>query len=298
MSESIPSQYEEPLCRCKALYLGTSIFNPLNKKINESTLNLSQLQDTIAQRYPTDGSNFAKGIQTHLSIYPSGIQMEHSSSKDFCSISALFYYPIKGLVYCGALRLIRNSDYSDQRSCKFVPLDTELAQKNENFKNPPLFVVFVKSIDPNTKKQIVECLVFVVGMVKIAMKLIESCQKAFNLTRETVSDFYKKFGNIPVVYCMKNDLNSNDKRVLIKKFDELGYFYATENTPIDIWQLFEENENLYESIPKNRFSKNNIDYEQASNRQEEQIYSEVRHKKNENASKRYEQGLKKMMLLN
>ncbi|CAF0831466.1 unnamed protein product [Brachionus calyciflorus] len=271
MSENLPS--EDAICRCQALYLGTSLFNTSNKKFNESSLSLSQLQDSISDRYPIDGSNFARGIQTGLTIYPSGIQMEHSSAKDLSSISALFHYPIKSLVYCGALRFINSLDQSDRESrpWKFVPLDTELAQKNENFKNPPLFVVFLKAIDPNTKKQIVECLVFVVGMVKTAMKLIESCQKAFNLTRETVNEFYRKFGNIPVVYCLKNDLNTNDKRILVKKFDEKGYFYATENTPIDLWQLFEENENLYETMSKSKIKA----YQQ---RKEivENLYSEVR----------------------
>lgn len=61
MSDNTPSQSEDPLCRCKALYLGTSIFNTNSKKFNESSLNLSQLQESIATRYPIDGSNFAKG---------------------------------------------------------------------------------------------------------------------------------------------------------------------------------------------------------------------------------------------
>ena len=57
----LPSQEEQPLCRCRVLYLGTSLFDSGSKKFNETNLSLNQLQDTISKRYPTDGSNFAKG---------------------------------------------------------------------------------------------------------------------------------------------------------------------------------------------------------------------------------------------
>jgi hypothetical protein len=58
----VPSQDEQPLCRCRTLYLGTSLFDASSKKFAESNLSLNQLQDTIAKRYPVDGSNFAKGF--------------------------------------------------------------------------------------------------------------------------------------------------------------------------------------------------------------------------------------------
>ena len=287
MSENIPSQNEEPICKCKALYLGTSVFNQDNKKVNESNLNLAQLQHTIAERYPIDGSNYAQGIQTWLTIFPSGLQMEHASFKKNCSISALFYYPIKSLVYCGALRFTADSEDFTKNSqrWKFVPLDTETAQKTHNSRNPPLFVVFLKAIDPNTKKQVIECQVFVIGMIKTAMKLIESCQKAFNSTRQSIGDFYKKFSNIPVVYCMRTDLDNGDKRVLVKKFDQNGYFYATENTPIDLWQLFDEDENLYESMAAVKHQVTNQVTRSDSREPLEQIYSQIKPKKNEKKTK-------------
>jgi hypothetical protein len=78
-------------------------------------------------------------------------------------------------------------------------------------------------------------------MVKTAMTLVESCQKAFGKSATTVNDFYKKYGNVPVVFCMKDDLSSrNDSRLVVKNFDLNGYYYATDQTPIDVWQLFEE----------------------------------------------------------
>lgn len=146
MSEVVPSQNEDALCRCKALYLGTSIFNSDKKKLNDSRLNITYLQESIAQRYPVDGSNFARGVQTCLSVYPSGIQMEHASTRNSSSISALFFYPIKSLVYCGALRFVEQEPAigNSKKNWMFVPLDTPTAQTANNVKYPPLFVAFVR----------------------------------------------------------------------------------------------------------------------------------------------------------
>jgi hypothetical protein len=167
--------------------------------------------------------------------------MEHSSSKDPSTISALFYYPIKSLVYCGALRFTINND-SENFSKKFVPLDSDTADLNHNLKNPPLFVVLLKGVDSKTRMPIIECNVFVIGMKKTAISLVEFCQEAFGRKNLTVYEFYKRYGNIPVVYCSKNELSSkNDCRVSVKHHDLKGYYYATETTPIDLWQLFESN---------------------------------------------------------
>ena len=58
----IPSKNEEALKKCRVLYLGTTIFSKDSDNFNEKSINLSVLQETIAERYPIDGSNFAKGI--------------------------------------------------------------------------------------------------------------------------------------------------------------------------------------------------------------------------------------------
>lgn len=110
-------------------------------------------------------------------------------------------------------------------------------------------------MEPSSKRNIIECHVFVVGMVKTAMTLVESCQKSFYESKVSVGEFYKKYGNVPVVFCMKEDLNNRgssggggggggggDSRMVVKNFDLNGYHYATDQTPIDVWQLFEEGE--------------------------------------------------------
>jgi hypothetical protein len=61
MSEKVPSQFEQPLCSFKALYLGTAIFMPYSKNFDESALNLAIVQDCIAERYPTNGESHVHG---------------------------------------------------------------------------------------------------------------------------------------------------------------------------------------------------------------------------------------------
>ena len=61
MSLNVPTQSEEPLSRCRSIYLGTSIFKPKTKVFDETKISLNLLQETIAERYPVDGSPFAKG---------------------------------------------------------------------------------------------------------------------------------------------------------------------------------------------------------------------------------------------
>ncbi len=233
-NSSLPSLNQKPLSRSRALYLGTSVFSSKANKFDESKLTLDQLQKTIGERYPIDGSQYAKGVETWLSIFTNGLQMEHSASSDTSLISALFYYPIKSLVYCGALRFINDT------TNKFVPLDTDIAQAKKNSINPALFVVLLKGVDSATKNEIIETNVFVVGTKEISLGLVESCQQAYTKSKISRSDFYKKYGNIPVVFCLRDDLlKKKDKRVVVKHFDFNGYFYATENTDIDHWQLFE-----------------------------------------------------------
>jgi hypothetical protein len=68
MGEKVPSQDEKALCQFKAVYLGTNIYASRSRKVDESSINLSVLQDYIAERYPTEGENQAKGNK-HLKFY-------------------------------------------------------------------------------------------------------------------------------------------------------------------------------------------------------------------------------------
>jgi hypothetical protein len=246
MGEKVPSHGEEPLSRFKALYLGTSIYKQNSKKSDELNLNLNILQGAIAERYPINGDNYVKGIQTLLKIYPNGIQFEHSSNVDPNSTSCLMYYPIKSLIYCGAIRYVDHFSSNDlinsSNKTQFLAIDSETAQMSENIRYPPLFVAFLKSIDSKTRQKSIECHLFVLGAAKTAMRIVECCTQAFTQSKVDIDDFFKKYHACPIV-CLKT---SNPSAIDVKKefnykiYDSNGFFYGTENSPIDIWELFDK----------------------------------------------------------
>jgi hypothetical protein len=164
--------------------------------------------------------------------------MEHSSTKNDSSTSALFFYPIKSLVYAGALKfgLI---DTEDPRSGKFMPLDSKVADTNQNGKYPPLFVVLVKGYDPKMNFAIVECHVFVVNSKKTSKIFLKGCKKAFEVENPDVDEFLKEFGSIPLTYDMDKGSPRLVNANIVKSYDQNGYFYSLKYSPIELWQLFE-----------------------------------------------------------
>lgn len=107
----------------------------------------------------------------------------------------------------------------------------------------------MRGVDQAFQDENIECHVFVVGMKKSAMKLVESCQKAYNESNQTVSMFKNKYGKIPAVFKSSEYLND---LALVRKFDEKGFFYVTNKSSIDLWQLYETNNHKIRPIAVNR----------------------------------------------
>ena len=65
MDQTLPIENpdQEPIIKNRLLYMGTTLFQKVDDNFDEKDITLSYLQDTIAQRYPVDGSNFAKGLK-------------------------------------------------------------------------------------------------------------------------------------------------------------------------------------------------------------------------------------------
>ncbi len=138
---------------------------------------------------------------------------------------------------------------------KFLPLDSEAASDSKNLRNPPIFVSIVRGVDQSFQGESIECHVFVVGMKKSAMKLVESCQKAYNVSNQSVTMFKNKYGKVPLVFKSSEYLNDS---VNMKKHDDKGFFYVINNSRIDLWQLYEtDNTNSRpESINKKQSTSN------------------------------------------
>lgn len=68
MNQNVPSANQEPIVRNKLLYMGTTLFQKVDEGFNEKDITLAHLQETIAQRYPIDGSNFSRGIFSRFNI--------------------------------------------------------------------------------------------------------------------------------------------------------------------------------------------------------------------------------------
>jgi hypothetical protein len=188
-----------------------------------------------------------QGIETWLSIYPSGIQIVNSKNDDPES-DGIFFFPIKSLVYCGALRLTNNKNNNESK-WKFLPLDSAAASESKNLKNPPLYVSIVRGVDPSSRGETIECHVFVVGMKKSAMRLVESSQKAYNTCNESVSAFRNRYGSVPAVFKSSEGFSGP---AVVRKHDEKGFFYVIDDSAIDLWQLYET-----ESMSDNRYINNN-----------------------------------------
>ncbi|KAK9876325.1 hypothetical protein WA026_012625 [Henosepilachna vigintioctopunctata] len=87
MSESTP------ICRCRVLYLGSSV--PQQTKDG-----LQGIQEPLQELYPDQGGNGAKGIDSWLSVWSNGILLENVD-ENHKAITRFF--PIESLHYCAAV---------------------------------------------------------------------------------------------------------------------------------------------------------------------------------------------------
>ena len=88
MSESTP------ICRCRVLYLGSSV--PQQTKDG-----LQGIQEPLQELYPDQGATGAKGIDSWLSVWSNGILLENVD-ENHKKITRFF--PIESLHYCAAVR--------------------------------------------------------------------------------------------------------------------------------------------------------------------------------------------------
>ena len=188
--------------------------------------------------------------------------MEHAAKASDLQTSALFSYPIKSLVYAGALKFVITN--KEKHSGQFTPLDSKFSETNDTDKYPPLFVILVKGADPTS----IECHVFVVEKKRLVKQLLKSCRKAFDMNSQSISEFTETHGGIPAAFSMDDEtpVKVTDRQG-IRVPDANGFFYALESTPVDLWQLFEtsDNDNDCSSIEPYSAANSNVQWKASKN---------------------------------
>ena len=136
-----------PICRCRVLYLGSSV--PHITKDG-----LQGIQEPLKELYPEEGALGAKGIDSWLSVWSNGFLLENVD-ENRKKVSRFF--PIDSLHYCAAVRYVQVPGTSGEKVQRFLPLDSPFA-RNPNINHPPLFAAILRR---TTGIKVLECHVFI-----------------------------------------------------------------------------------------------------------------------------------------
>lgn len=161
MSESTP------ICRCRVLYLGSSV--PQQTKDG-----LQGIQEPLQELYPDQGATGARGIDSWLSVWSNGILLENVD-ENHKKITRFF--PIESLHYCAAIRyvLVPEKNTLHNPSPRFLPLDSPFARA-PNPDHPPLFAAILRR---TTGIKVLECHAFICKREVAANALVRCCFHAY-----------------------------------------------------------------------------------------------------------------------
>ncbi|XP_022907112.1 uncharacterized protein [Onthophagus taurus] len=161
MSESTP------ICRCRVLYLGSSV--PQQTKDG-----LQGIQEPLQELYPDQGATGARGIDSWLSVWSNGILLENVD-ENHKKITRFF--PIESLHYCAAVRyvLVPEKNTLHTPSPRFLPLDSPFA-RTPNPVHPPLFAAILRR---TTGIKVLECHAFICKREVAANALVRCCFHAY-----------------------------------------------------------------------------------------------------------------------
>lgn len=151
---------EEPvLVRKRVLYIGSSV--PL-----ETTEGLEAIQQPLNDRYPVGDNAQIQGIDTWISILPSGIQIQYVSDT-----GTVILFPIFSLTLCAAVRQVRSVNGSTgEMTSKFVSLTSQQAG-GSNSRNPAVFTAITR----RTKgRKVLECHGFLCASDQDALELVKA----------------------------------------------------------------------------------------------------------------------------
>ncbi|EFA04836.1 hypothetical protein TcasGA2_TC014886 [Tribolium castaneum] len=156
-----------PICRCRVLYLGSSV--PQQTKDG-----LQGIQEPLQELYPDQGATGARGIDSWLSVWSNGILLENVD-ENHKKITRFF--PIESLHYCAAVRyvLVPEKNTLHSPSPRFLPLDSPFARA-PNPTHPPLFAAILRR---TTGIKVLECHAFICKREVAANALVRCCFHAY-----------------------------------------------------------------------------------------------------------------------
>lgn len=153
-----------PICRCRVLYLGSSV--PHITKDG-----LQGIQEPLRELYPDQGPFTAKGIDSWLSVWSNGLLLENV---DESRRQITRFFPIESLHYCAAVRYVVVPGGSSDRVEKFLPLDSPFAKHATT--QPPLFACILRR---TSGIKVLECHAFIAKKETAANALVRCCFHAY-----------------------------------------------------------------------------------------------------------------------
>ncbi|KAI1292260.1 hypothetical protein HDE_07501 [Halotydeus destructor] len=183
-----------PICRCRVMYLGSSVPHVTKD-------GLQGIQEPLRQLYPENGhlTRENTGIDSWLSVWSNGILVENV---DDSGREVKRFFPIDCLHYCAAVRYVivpsssglapgsngsslthNHSTKSlgrmgagDERVAKFLPLDSPFFRHADPVGHPPLFACILRR---TTGIKVLECHAFVCKREPAANALVRCCFHAY-----------------------------------------------------------------------------------------------------------------------
>ncbi|KAG7203873.1 hypothetical protein KM043_017927 [Ampulex compressa] len=153
-----------PYCRCRVLYLGSSV-------PHASKEGLLGVQEPLRELYPEQGALGARGIDSWLSVWSNGLLLENV---DEHHKKVTRFFPIEALHYCAAVRRVKGGN-GDASATRFLPLDSPFA-RTPNANHPPLFASVLRR---TTGIKVLECHAFICKRDMAANALVRCCFHAY-----------------------------------------------------------------------------------------------------------------------
>ncbi|CAL2035724.1 unnamed protein product [Caenorhabditis brenneri] len=164
-----------PLCRCRVLYIGSSV--PTITKDG-----LQGIQQPLKERYPIQESPDTRGIDSWLSVWSNGVLLEYIEGE---KKTETVFFPIITLHYCAAVRYVNVEGFKvGGGGEQFMPLDSPFANI-PNSPHPPIFAAIFRR---TTGVKVLECHGFICTNVKAANALVRCMVHAYTETMQLKMD--------------------------------------------------------------------------------------------------------------